>query len=542
MISIHLEHNQYRKYHEKDGIIFTGSVFLNDSLCEPDKFCEMVKDRETEPEFIETIKKLNGFFAIAVHKGENELFAAVDRVRSIPLFYGQRGNDFFLSDSAEWIRQQVGNTEIDPLAREEFLLTGYVTGLDTLFLDVKQLQAGEALSVQDDGEKLNVKTIRYYQYIHKYDAQNKLSMEELMEKHDQVLLRVFNRLIKIADGRPIVIPLSGGYDSRLIVLMLKRLGYKNIITFSYGRPGNKESEVSRKVAESLGLRWEFVEYSNELWHEWYHSDEYNRYAIFADGLASLPHIQDWPAVWQLKNNKIIPNDSIFVPGHSADLLAGSRSKSVPGLYVNRAIDIPQTIAAILKYHYSLFDWTKRRYELEPLFIEKIKQTLGCLEQFPDGASAFESWDIAERQSKFIINSLRVYEFWGYNWWMPFWDYEYMKFWCSVPLEYRIDKSFYNEYVERLYMEMANVEKCVARTTEKSGGLSAIKDKISMIYFSDVVKSVYHKTYKKHVEYNKHPLAWYGIMNKQQFKKFYTGKENINSFLAAEVLGEINLDG
>jgi len=174
---------------------------------------------------------------------------------------------------------------------------------------------------------MQVKTERYYRFVHEYEQE--VGIDELMAQHDQVLIRIFNRLIEIANGRAIVVPLSGGYDSRLIVLMLKRLGYENIITFTYGRPGNKESEVSRKVAELLGLQWEFVPYSNEDWYRWYNSSERKDYSKLAGNSCSLPHIQDWPAVWQLKNKNLIPGDCIFVPGHSGDLPAGSRSTSVP---------------------------------------------------------------------------------------------------------------------------------------------------------------------------------------------------------------------
>ncbi len=301
---------------------------------------QLISPCETEEQFIDRLKQLNGFFALIKHNG-HQLFAAVDRVRSIPLFYGQKGNDFFLSDSAEWVRQQVRNNRMDPLAREEFLLTGYVTGADTLFPDVKQLQAGEALCVHDDGKNININTIRYCRFTHKNEIQK--SIGDLMDEHDQVLLRVFKRLIQFADGRTIVVPLSGGYDSRLIVLMLKRLKYDKVITFSYGRPGNKESKVSSKIAKSLGLQWEFVEYSNELWYKWYHSDEYSRYAQFANGLTSVPHIQDWPAVWQLKKKNLIPNDSIFVAGHTPMLsLVGKPTLE------------NSTANAILKKHYSLW--------------------------------------------------------------------------------------------------------------------------------------------------------------------------------------------
>lgn len=55
------------------------------------------------------------------------VIAAVDRVRSHPLFYGESREGICLSDDAEWVRQQVGDRAMDPVARDEFRLTGYVT-------------------------------------------------------------------------------------------------------------------------------------------------------------------------------------------------------------------------------------------------------------------------------------------------------------------------------------------------------------------------------------------------------------------------------
>ena len=205
---------------------------------------------------------------------------------------------------------------------------------------MKQIQAGECLFVEDAPPGISVHKQKYFQYIHNYP--DSVTEEELLTKHDQVLVNIFNRLIEIADGSTIVVPLSGGYDSRLIVLMLKNLGYQKVIAFSYGRPGNLESVVSRQVAENLGIQWEFVEYRNDLWYEWYRSYEYRMYANFADGCTSLPHIQDWPAVWYLKKNNKIPQDSIL-SGHSADLLAGSRSTSLPSLYRNQKTNATKTI-------------------------------------------------------------------------------------------------------------------------------------------------------------------------------------------------------
>lgn len=531
MIHISIKYHKYRTYTESPGCIVAGKGFYQGKLYEDNDFHTLVSSWSTKEDFIKGIQELNGFYTLISRQG-GQLFAAVDRVRSIPLFYAQKAQEFYLSDCADWVREQVGNTELDPLAKEEFLLTGYVTGPDTLFPDVKQIQAGECIIIEDNPDGIIVEKHRYYQYVHNYP--DSVTEEELLNQHDEVLINIFDRLIKIAAGRTIVVPLSGGYDSRLIVLMLKRLGYDKVIAFSYGRPGNSESVVSKQVANSLGIQWEFVEYSNELWYQWYHSDEYKKYARFADGYTSLPHIQDWPAVWNLKKDNRIPQDSIFVPGHSADLPAGSRSASIPELYNNEPIDPRTVYQTVLKYHYSLFDWTKRRKELEPLFIDRIKQTLGTIEQYPDNASAFESWDIAERQAKFIINSLRVYEFWGYNWWMPFWDYEYMRFWTGVPLIYRNQKVLYDTYILKIQRKYSSI----VNGDENRGLLlkDRIKIWIKQTPFEDTARQVYARFSNKR-QYQRHPLAWYGIVDEGYFKNFYTGKENINSLLAQLYLEE-----
>jgi len=447
MIHVEVKNKQYRKYFESEDGFVTGTAFIKKGqVLSGEALMNYLASFDTPENLAHNLPDLNGFYAFAVRQGCC-LIAAVDRIRSIPLFYGQKGNDFFISDSAEWVRSQVGDDKIDPLAKEEFLVCGYVTGPDTLFHKVKQIQAGELLEFQSSGNPASVKTHRYYRYVHRYPEQN-VPTEKLLQSHEEMMERVIARLIEFSDGRTIAIPLSGGYDSRLIALMLKKRGYSDLIAFSYGRPGNHEAEVSKQVAESLGVRWEFVEYSNELWREWYESPEMKEYFNMAGNLASLPHIQDWPAVWVLQKEGRVPINSIFVPGHSADLPAGSRSKSVPDLYLGKK-STERLIEAIIGYHYNLIDWSKKKRNLLPFFEKKILEVLGDLDKYPDQSSAFESWDISERQPKFIVNSLRVYEFFGYEWWIPFWDKEFMDYWCRISPENRLNQSLYKRYVDDL---------------------------------------------------------------------------------------------
>lgn len=450
MIQWHIGHQAYRHYVENGEGFVTGTAFLGSRMLQGEALLNQFLEWETVEEWEEGLLALNGFFSVVVKRGF-QVFAAVDRLRSIPLFYGKHGSDYFISDDARWVRGQLEGQGMDPLARQEFLATGYVTGPDTLFPKVKQIQAGEFVLFQtsEDGHS-DVFPQRYFRYVHSdyFDSPEEILHQRLQE----TLEDIFGRLTALANGRSIVVPLSGGYDSRLIVLMLKKLGYENVIAFSYGKPGNKESAISRQVAESLGIRWEFVPYSSDLWYQWYRTSEMQEYFRFADGLSSLPHIQDWPAVRALTREGRVPADSIFVPGHSADLPAGSRSKSVPEFYRGQVKE-SKLVKAILGYHYSLFPWQKEDPNLEKLFEERVRESLGDPSQYPDPSSAFESWDISERQPKFIVNSLRVYEFFGYEWWIPLWDRTFINFWCHVVPQKRINQSFYINHVECLGQDL-----------------------------------------------------------------------------------------
>ena len=423
-----------------------GQAYLDQTPVKAETLATRLSDALRPEQLTALLPRLNGFYAL-VEQSAGQVRAAVDHIRSRPLFYGLANEQFYLSDAAEWVRQQVGDREMDPVAREEFQLAGYVTGADTLFPSVKQLQAGECLIARQTDAGPVVETHRYYRFLHQEPADS--NEPALREELDRVTVRVMRRLIDNANGREIVIPLSGGYDSRLIATMLKRLGYDNVLTFTYGVPGNKESAYSKRVADALGLRWHFVEYSEALWREAWRTAERWEYQKWASGWTSIAHVQDWLAVQKLKQSGMVEAEAIFVPGHSGDFVAGSH---IPKEAFERgAFDLQDIDEAILRKHYSLAP--KKLFSISPAQwhtrIRERTERTQCTQpwEFADG---FEKWDWQERQAKFICNSVRVYEFYGYDWWMPLWDLEFMRFWEGVPLRLRKGREWYLEQVATFF--------------------------------------------------------------------------------------------
>jgi asparagine synthase (glutamine-hydrolysing) len=174
--------------------------------------------------------------------------------------------------------------------------------------------------------------------------------------------------------------------------MLKRLNYDNIICFTYGKPGNKESKISKYVADTLGLKWYFVSYNEEKWIKCCKTKEYVQYVDYASNFSSLAHIQDFLAVRELKERGIINNDAIFVPGHTYDFIAGSH---IPNWFVKREqLSKDDLINSIIKKHYNLWKWNGRKKEINEKIRLKITNQICSRIYSPNEevADDFEYWD------------------------------------------------------------------------------------------------------------------------------------------------------
>ena len=392
----------------------------------------------------EKLKELAGFFSLVKHEG-NTLCAAVDHIRSRPLFYAVNEQGFYLSDSAEWVRQQVNDTVMDKFAKAEFQLTGYVTGRDTLYKHVKQLQAGQCLVYADH----TLAVERYYSFEHSEPVD--YSEAALLAELDVVAKASIQRLIRYANGRQIVIPLSGGYDSRLIAALLKEANYDNILTFTYGVKGNKEAAYSKIVADNLGLEWRFVEYTEALWQAAWQTDERKRYQLEGSNWTSLAHMQDWLAVKIMKEQGIVESNAVFAPGHTGDFISGGHIPKHLYDAGNKTFNSTDVAEDVFSRHYSLTRVANTSFGKEEYISTIVKNIQECtVKTNKDAANTYEKWEWQERQAKFIFNSVRVYEFFDYDWWIPLWDKEFVRFFEKLPLPLR-NHEWYIEYVQNKYL-------------------------------------------------------------------------------------------
>lgn len=398
------------------------------------------------------LQTLSGHWCLVWASGDS-LWCAVDRMRSIPLFYAVEGDRAYISDDAYSLQEKIGPDDIDAVARTEYLLTGYVTGNQTLSPYIKQIQPGQVVRLTYSEGAWKISTERYFTFTCRYDLTGGSS--RILDQYTTLLDEAFVQTLKWLSGRPIMLPLSGGWDSKLMALMLHRHGYKNVTAFSYGIPGNADSTASKLVAQCLGMPWHFVEYSNDKWFHWFRSEMMKEYLSRSDRLCAHPYITSWPAVLELTDRGVVNPDSVFMPGLSIGAYMGS---IIPPVLVQ--LDKPGkegVLDAIWRKHFQRM-WRLDEPGVNPeglrknTFHERICNSLGdgTCDFRESAASAYELWEWQERQSKAIASMISIYDFWGYAWHLPYMDAHLLDFCTRLPLSCRFQKRLLKVYVSRLF--------------------------------------------------------------------------------------------
>ncbi|MFN8255230.1 MAG: asparagine synthase C-terminal domain-containing protein [Bacteroidales bacterium] len=431
---IHLCHNNGFKWLNRLNIWFKGFIFNGNKLMDEDSvFAELVQINDLK-DFKNWLLKSNGCFSIVL-KSEKGVFAAVDSIRSLPLFYKLAEGEIFITDNPI-NEDKFWFDEISVEASIELETAAYVTGNKTLFKNIYQLQAGEFLFFCQ-----NKIVTEFYSGCDAIQITNK-DFSSLMNQLQLFLNNSFHRLLISLKGRQAVIPLSGGYDSRLIALMLKKSGHRKIVSFTYGRKGNLELENSKKTADVLNIPWIFIDYNDTLTSGYLNDDTFKKYIHFAGKACSMFYMQDYFAVKYLHDNKLIESDAVFIPGHSGDFIAGSHLRENLSFTKDKTIIKKAVFSATFKQN----NYKKHRKLLETSIDNFIINVKG--KEY--GYQIFEYWDLLERQAKFIVNSASVFDFFGYEFRLPYWDRELVDFFQTVPFEFKLYKKLYNQVLEQEY--------------------------------------------------------------------------------------------
>ena len=447
-----LLHPGWRKF--ATGAI-RGTPFLGQSPLAAEHAVRQASGALVRGELTSLVARWNGFFSIVVW-GETRVGLAVDRARSMPLFYSSNHPVMAVSDSAEWVKARIGNPPVDPVSALEFLLAGHVLNDGTLCKGVCQVQSGE--SVQCDWipstQTWNYAASRYRLF--RPLGTGELDYHVQLDRYLDTLTLCFSRALRFAGTRQIVVPLSGGYDSRLLLLMLVRLGRKKILAYTYGR-SSAEVERSRLIASATGVAWQLCDYSPAAWREAAHGQQFQRYLRDASNLSGVACIQEWLAVRQLRKARLVDSDALFMPGYAADLPAGS-FLSYLGPKGRSALRSREAFEEMI-WRDRLVGWPRSgiRDDMNSKIASELKRSIDALAPVDSWPQAYDSWLFSETVPKFTVNAVRAFDLQNFDWWLPFFDGDFLSFWEQVPMSFRLGERLHCDCTDRLYQELTGSE-------------------------------------------------------------------------------------
>ncbi|RRD50862.1 hypothetical protein EII12_08880 [Buchananella hordeovulneris] len=333
-----------------------------------------------------------------------------DRVRSVPLLWTVRAGRVLVVDDPARLAAY-GPFLPDPVGRRQFVAAGFTLGTRTLLADVHQVLAGHTVRIDlRTGRALSV-----FSPYHRPRAEQFPDDASADAAARAALDAALGSMLARWAGRRLVIPLSGGLDSRLLLAWLRRAGVADVLTFSYGRPGCREMAVSRQVAAAFGYPWHGVELAGaQVTATW--ADALSAQLVrFAWRGTSLPHVQDWVALRALQAAGLVGVGDVVVPGHTA---LGSLPPG--GLFTAAGPDRTPLARALVAHHLLLDGRARRVWRATDLGGWVRGFLAGQLARDdPDAwAAAWEVCNVVERQAKYIYNSVRTYEFLGLDWDLP----------------------------------------------------------------------------------------------------------------------------
>lgn len=373
--------------------------------------------------------ELNGSYAFVIECKDN-VYLIADRTRSYPLLYATINETLYITDDIlSMHRDYAIKPEVDIRQAEILLLSSLTFENHTIFKSTYGIQASEIVQLSKQSDRIERK--RYFIYKLNTTDKQQLSPMEESKKQNIIFSHVFQRML---DSAPHVhnwiIPLSGGHDSRIVINQLHKLGVKNIICYTYGKTGNRQSSLSKQVAEALGYPWHYIEYNTKKWGKLRESEDFDGYFDFAFNGISNPHIQDLLAVFELKSKGILHSNDIFVPGHTFDFITGSQC-----LNSIKKIKSEKDILDHLRYSFNQWSYKQRSPVLREEILKMITHTPLPLNNFTE----YYMWQ--EWHCKFLLNSVRVYEYFGFDWRTPLWDQELVAYWQSLHLDYKLYRNF-----------------------------------------------------------------------------------------------------
>ncbi len=414
---------------QKDGVY----IMVSGEIIEPDNYLEIIRQTYQSAQWHE-LAQLDGNFNIIIYDSNiDKLILVNDRFATSKIYYTSEGNALNFSSRIAPLIKTLPAKKINLQAVYEFHLYRYYLGEKTFFENLKQLLPGSILIY----EKRRVTTKKYWTFgfSEPTDFDNDLSKKLLTEAWHKAVEK------RINDLDPVIIPLSGGMDSRAILAAaLEVVPASKIVTFSYGNKGSYDLEIATKVAHTAGVNNIVID-SEQCDFEKLTSTVFENNEGMFSCLMTLPFDGF---------SKIAELNSVLVSGYIGDLIFGSNM--YPEMFDISIDDIKNEAKIIdskIRFH---DDALVSNLMVDSFEVSDIEMYLKIFEKTTKLTTAFFNQFLDNHVYNFTHHSCLVHkELFHYR--TPFLDNELIRLIQNVPAHYRQNEKLYQEIMLENYPKL-----------------------------------------------------------------------------------------
>jgi asparagine synthase (glutamine-hydrolysing) len=440
----------------RDNLYITGTAVLGGEMITKEDLPEILSGHTRNfSQFTQFCRTLGGQLSIVVQK-ENETWIYVGHTWSYPLFFTVTPSFNAVSDIPEALIESGLRPEPDQHAETYFRAFGVTPGSRTLDKNIRQVRPGETLQI-DHSTGLTK------------SWPNDMPQPGEKKSHPEELAGLIRERFKIVarhiGNRQVLLPLTGGYDSRLLACLLRESGIDRVLCATWGRTGNPDAIIAEKISKILGYRHIFIPIDDHEVEIFPQQEDFSTFAAFAGHFSSMPYLQDFFAVRHLLRKGEIDHETIVLPGHPGDYIRGSH------LYPRLLSETPEATArSIIAKFGSTLPFSKQEKKLltSTIIREIFKTSDSCRQNF-------DRWDQEERQCKFIGNSSQVYTWAGLSHLMPLFDREITEFMLCLPFGQRLQAKLYNQTLETQFFHKQRVDHDLKKINHAYPGTSPVKN-------------------------------------------------------------------
>lgn len=428
MVTLLLHNNKNSAYifHSKGNIHVKGYAYVDECYLEGKDLIDVFNNVLTKDEFIKIIQSLNGVFVIILNL-PNQVLAAVDKYGVFELYYSLYKDVLYISDYVEDIVKETKQKQINLDGKRDFLYCGFILKGQTLLENIFSLPASNFLHYQ---KQLTI--TRYLKLTS--NIPSKKPYHDQKKIFDEVVHKAAKRFVSSLNGKEVYVPLSGGMDSRFIILLLKKMNYQKVTCFSYGNTLFGEGRIARKVALENGYSFIKIPYKRYLWKRLFIDSFHMPYMVYGSNLSYMPHLMDYFAALKLKGK-----DIIIVPGH-----IGSIAES----YVLPKYTKQDIINKIINKYMFFYKRNDKK-----IYNHLYKRVTPYFDNLSDDSTVFEKNESYDQvayelyRSNHIFRALKPYDFHKLIWRIPMMDSDIISFMNNLSLEDKgKEKVFLGRYI------------------------------------------------------------------------------------------------